>query len=119
MASFADEWKSRCAKRKRQEEQYEEPKEESTQEIVEEDTGPRFDIYKRTLPGFRNLPVMFGLSLEQAVGMSELLNDREQEKRRANPMYSDVVFYDAVPQNKPEEKSLFFNCRPVMLGDAA
>lgn len=114
---FADEWAERC---KQIQKLSEIPLEviEPCPTVPDEENVPKFDIFKRALPSYKNVPIMFGLTLEQATKQVGILNEKEVRERNAM-QYDKVVFYDIVPQDKPEEKSLFFNQRPVILEEAA
>lgn len=63
--NFADELKDRCRKIRLGEEREEIPEIQAAKE-EDSDMSPRYDIFKRTLPKYKNVAVMFGLSLEQA-----------------------------------------------------
>ncbi len=103
----------------------EEPKMCLGEEPKEEVMGPRYDIYKRTVTSGKNKAVFIGLPFDDAQKKLAALNLTEQKRREEYknsqldkgiiPSYEEIVYFDLVPQDKPEQRSLYYNSRPVSI----
>lgn len=95
------------------------------EEPKDDRVGPLYDIFKRTVTTEKNKAIWIGLPYHEAKKRVAELEAAEKKRREEirnrqldrgiAPHYEEIFYFDLVSQDKPEQRSLYYNARPLII----